>query len=61
MKAFLVTSGTIFGLITVAHIARAIVEGPSIATDPFFILLTLLAAGVSAWAWRLLWTMSRRS
>jgi hypothetical protein len=61
MKAFLITSGTIFGLITLAHIARAIVEGASVAKDPVFILLTLLAAGVSAWAWRLLWTLDRRS
>jgi hypothetical protein len=61
MKAFLVTAGTVFGLITLAHIGRVIAEGPHLATDPVFILLTLLAAGLSAWAWRLFWTRDRRS
>ena len=60
MKAFLITTGTVFGLITLAHIARAIAEGPGVAKDPVFILLTLLAAGLSAWSWRLLWTLDRR-
>jgi len=60
MKAFLVTSGTVFGLIPLAHIARAFAE-PSVVKDPVFILLTLLAAGLSAWSWRLLWTLDRRS
>ena len=52
MKAFLITTGSVFGLIVLAHIARAFAEGPSVAKDPVFILLTLLAAGLSAWSWR---------
>jgi hypothetical protein len=54
MKAFLITIGTVFALIVVAHIARMIAE-PRMATDPWYWLLTLTAAGLSAWAWRLLW------
>ncbi|HWX21736.1 MAG TPA: hypothetical protein VN578_17665 [Candidatus Binatia bacterium] len=54
MKAYLVTTGIVFALITVAHILRVFAEGPRLAKDPFFILLTLLAAGLSVWAWRLL-------
>lgn len=54
MKAYLVTTGIIFALITLAHILRVFAEGPRLAKDPVFILLTLLAAGLSAWAWRLL-------
>jgi len=61
MKAFLITTGTVFGLIVVAHIARAIMEGPHVSKDPVFISLTILAAGLSAWSWRLLWTLGRRS
>jgi hypothetical protein len=61
MKAFLITSGTVFGLVVLAHIARAFTEGPGVAKDPVFILLTILAAGLSAWSWRLLWTLGRRS
>ena len=61
MKAFLTTTGTVFGLITIAHVARVIAEGPRVATDPVFILLTLLAAGLCAWAFWLLRSLGRRS
>jgi hypothetical protein len=54
VKAYLVTTGTVFGLITVAHIWRVITESTALARDPWFILVTLLAAGLCAWAFRLL-------
>ena len=54
MKAYLITTGVVFALITLAHILRVFAEGPRLAKDPVFILLTLLAAGLSVWAWRLL-------
>jgi hypothetical protein len=54
MKVYLITTGVVFALITLAHIVRAIAEGPLLAKDPVFIMLTLLAAGLSVWAWRLL-------
>ena len=54
MKAYLITTGTDFALITIAHIARVFVEGSHLARQPFFILLTLLAAGFSVWAFWLL-------
>ena len=54
MKAYLITTGIIFALIVVAHILKAIDEGPGTIKDPFFILLTLLAVGLSVWAFRLL-------
>jgi hypothetical protein len=50
MKAFLIASGIIFGLIVMAHIARITVE-PHLLRDPWFIVLTLVAAGLSVWAW----------
>jgi hypothetical protein len=59
MKAYLITTGIIFGLITVAHVWRAIDEGVQRAKDPLFIILTLLAISLSVWAWRLLWKLSR--
>jgi hypothetical protein len=59
MKAYLITTGVLFGLITVAHIWRAIVEGRHLAKDPFFILLTIIAAGLSVWAWCLLKKLRR--
>ena len=53
MKAYLITTGTVFGLIVIAHILRAFAEGARVAKDPVFIALTFLAAGLSVWAWRL--------
>ena len=58
MKAYLITTGIVFALITLAHIARIIAEGARML-NPFFIVLTLLAAGLCFWAWRLLWLSSR--
>jgi len=54
MKAYIMTTGAVFGLITVAHLLRVIAEGPRLMTDPFYVLLTLAAATLSVWAWRLL-------
>ena len=54
MKAYLVTTGIIFALIGVTHILRVFAEGPRLAKDPFFILVTLLTFALSVWAWRLL-------
>ena len=54
MNAYLITTGTVFGLVTLAHVWRALAEGPRLATDPLFVLLTLAAAALSFWAWRLL-------
>jgi hypothetical protein len=59
MKAYLITTGILFALITGAHICRAFAEGPQMAKDPFFILLTVLAASLCVWAWRLLRTLPR--
>jgi hypothetical protein len=54
MRAYLITTGAVFGLITLAHIARAFAEGWHLASDPVFVLLTLAAAALCLWAWRLL-------
>jgi hypothetical protein len=54
MKAYVMTTGILFGLLTVVHVWRALEEGPHLATDPWFILITLLAAALCIWACRLL-------
>lgn len=54
MKAYLVTTGVLFALITVAHVARIIDEWPHLATDPWYLLITTAAAALCLWAWRLL-------
>lgn len=54
MRAYIMTTGAVFGLIVVAHVARVFAEGWRVATDPLFAALTLLAAGLCGWAVRLL-------
>jgi hypothetical protein len=58
MTAFLIIVGSVFALIVMAHVARIFVE-PQMAREPWFWLLTVIAAALSGWAWRLLW-ISRR-
>ena len=53
MKAYVITTGAIFGLITLAHLWRMAVERP-LATEPWYILITLAAGALAVWAWRLL-------
>ena len=54
MKAYVVTTGTVFGLLTLAHLLRIIAEGPHLMTEPWYMLLTAAAASLCVWAWRLL-------
>jgi hypothetical protein len=54
MKAYLITTGTVFGLITLAHLLRIIAEGRHLMTDPWFVLLTLVTGTLCLWACRLL-------
>jgi hypothetical protein len=60
MKAYVITTGAVFGLITLAHIVRMIMEGAHVARDPIYILLTVIAAGFCLWSWRVL-TLLRRA
>ena len=60
MKAYLITTGAIFALITLAHLLRIIQEGRHLATEPVWVVLTIAAAGLSVWAGFLL-MRSRRS
>lgn len=46
MKMYVVATGAVFGLITLAHIWR-IVEEPRMASEPFFLLLTAVSAALS--------------
>ncbi len=59
MKAYIMTSGAVFGLLTLAHIWRAIEEGPGLAKEPWFVVITVFAAALCLWALRLLWRSPR--
>jgi hypothetical protein len=57
MKAYLAITGTLFGLIAVAHFMKSIADRDSLSTNPVEFLsmaaLGLVAAALSVWAWRL--------
>jgi uncharacterized membrane protein YqjE len=53
MKAYVITTGALFGLLTIAHIVRIVAENPRLATDPFYILITTLTAVLCVWAFYL--------
>jgi hypothetical protein len=60
MKAYVVTSGSIFGLLVLVHIWRVVEEGPHLATDPSYILITAAAAALCLWAWRVFRLLPRQ-
>ena len=53
MKAYLLTTGSVFGAIVLAHLWRVFAESPRLARDPGFLVLTVLAAALCGWAFRL--------
>jgi hypothetical protein len=59
MKAYVGTTGAVFGALTVAHVWRVLEEGPQLARDPVFLIVTVLAAFLCLWACYLLRFPSR--
>jgi hypothetical protein len=58
MKAYLITTGSLFVLLAVAQLARTVAEWQRLAEDPWFVLqgpgISVLAAALAPWALRLL-------
>ena len=59
MNAYVITSGTIFGLLALAHLWRIVMESPGLAKEPPFLIITLCAAAMCAWAARV-WSTGAR-
>ena len=59
MKAYVITTGAVFALLTLAHLLRIIMEGTHLAKDPFYVLITVAAGALCLWAWRLVWLSKR--
>jgi hypothetical protein len=57
MRAYLLTTGALFAVLALAHLARTIAESARL-TDPGFIIegpgIGIIAAAIAIWAWRLL-------
>jgi len=54
MRAYVMTTGAVFGLLALAHVWRVVEEGPPLARDPWYVLITIVAASLCLWAFRLL-------
>jgi len=53
MKIYVMTTGAIFGLLALVHLWRAFEEGLHLGEDPWFVVITVLAAALSVWAFTL--------
>lgn len=53
MRAYVIVTGIVFGLVVVAHVLRMLLESPALATEPSYLGLTLFAAALTIWAVRL--------
>ena len=60
MKIYLALTAVVFGLLTALHLWRMVAESTSLAKDPFFLLLTIVSAGLCLWAVKLLVAQTRR-
>jgi len=50
MKAYVITTGIVFALLTVAHVVRIVTENPHLGETPWYIAITLATAALSVWA-----------
>jgi hypothetical protein len=59
VKAYVVTTGSLFALMVAVHIWRVIVEGPALATEPTFVIPSAVAVGLVFWSWRVFRTLRK--
>ena len=50
MKAYVVTTGIVFGLLTLLHLWRMFFEDANLASDPLSVAITAAAAGLCIWS-----------
>ena len=59
MKAYVLTTGILFALLTLAHVLRIVYESRALASDPWYMLITAATAALSVWACLLLGRRAR--
>ena len=58
MRAYVITTGIIFALLTIAHIVRVATESARFLADPIFMLFTILSAALAVWSFVMLRRLS---
>ncbi|MBV9110065.1 MAG: hypothetical protein JO306_11710 [Gemmatimonadetes bacterium] len=56
MKAYVVITGAVFGLLTLAHVARVFFERTDLVENAVFVLITLASAALCGWS---IWLLRR--
>jgi hypothetical protein len=59
MKTYVMTTGTLFGLLVAVHIWRILEEVHGLMKDPWYVGSTIIATALCVWAWRLIRLMPR--
>jgi hypothetical protein len=54
MKTYVITTGVLFGLLTIAHIVRMFTENHELSMDPWYLAITALTAVFCVWAFTVL-------
>ena len=64
MKSYLLTTGGLFALVAMAHVARTFAEWSRLTSDPWFIVegpgLGVVAGAIAFWSWRLVRAMGQK-
>jgi dolichyl-phosphate-mannose--protein O-mannosyl transferase len=60
MRTYLLVTAVAFALLALMHVWRVIAESTSLMRDPWFVVITVISAALSVWAFRL-WRQSPRS
>ena len=50
MRAYVITTGIVFALLTVAHVARMFTENHDLAENFWYLVITAATAALSVWA-----------
>jgi hypothetical protein len=59
MRAYVMTTGAVFGLLAVAHAWRVFEEGLEVVGNPWFLVTSVAAVAMCLWACRLLRASAR--
>ena len=53
MRTYLLVTAVLFAVIALAHVWRIMFEDRALGRDPWFLGITVVCVGLSAWAFRL--------
>jgi uncharacterized membrane protein YdcZ (DUF606 family) len=59
VRAYVLVTGTLFGLLVIVHAWR-LTQERQLVRDPWWYLITGVAAALCVWAYRVLWLARRR-